>query len=78
MSIRKANSQKRSRRCLKCGKKMYTDRCHRLCPKCGHQNERLLEGRVATSQELRHFFRLVAGGGSLSHDNLAAAAAVGD
>ena len=65
MTVRRANALKRTRRCLKCGKAMYTDRCHRICPKCAHENERLLDGRAATSQELRRFFRQLATGGSL-------------
>ncbi len=25
--------------CLGCGKKMWTDRCHRICKKCRRRNE---------------------------------------
>ena len=30
---------KKWRTCLGCGKKMWTDRCHRICRKCRRRNE---------------------------------------
>lgn len=39
MSVRQANALKRTRRCLKCGRLMWTDRCHRICKKCRRRNE---------------------------------------
>ncbi|MFP4056941.1 MAG: hypothetical protein ACLF0G_08735 [Candidatus Brocadiia bacterium] len=63
MSIREANAVKTQRRCLKCGRVMWTDRCHRLCTKCGHTNERLLETRASVTQELRQLLRQLGGVG---------------
>ena len=57
MTLREANRLKALRPCLKCGKLILTDRCHRLCTKCGHANEKLLEPRVATPQETLHWLR---------------------
>ena len=34
LSIRQANIQKKWLTCLRCGRKMKTDRCHRLCRRC--------------------------------------------
>lgn len=33
-SIRQANIQKKWLTCLRCGRKMKIDRCHRLCRRC--------------------------------------------
>ncbi|MBI2190761.1 MAG: hypothetical protein HYU36_02100 [Planctomycetes bacterium] len=44
MSTRDANRTKKWRTCLKCGRRLYTDRCHRICPKCHQKNEN--EGRI--------------------------------
>lgn len=41
---------------------MWTDRCHRICTKCGHSNECLLELRAATPQDVRHLLREIARG----------------
>ena len=38
MTIRRSNLKKKWRRCLKCGRKMHTDRCHRLCVRCREEN----------------------------------------
>jgi len=32
--IRKADQVKKHRRCLGCGKAMWTDRCHLICQRC--------------------------------------------
>jgi hypothetical protein len=52
MSIREANARKARRRCLKCGKVMFTDRCHRICTRCTHQNEKLTDNWVELPQDL--------------------------
>jgi len=52
MSIREANSRKARRRCLKCGKMMFTDRCHRICAKCTHQNETVNDSFVELPSDL--------------------------
>ena len=57
MTTREANLVKTRRRCLKCGKAMLTDRCHRICAKCAHTNEGLLEERAAVTPDLRHWLR---------------------
>jgi uncharacterized OB-fold protein len=44
MTMREANRSKKYFGCLKCGRKMYTDRCHRICPKCHQKNSK--EGRI--------------------------------
>jgi hypothetical protein len=44
MSIRDANRAKKWLSCLKCGRPIYTDRCHRVCPKCHQKNDK--EGRI--------------------------------
>ena len=41
MSIRERNQKRRWRPCLKCGRSMHTDRCHRLCRRCRAENEHL-------------------------------------
>jgi cytochrome c-type biogenesis protein CcmH/NrfF len=64
MSIREANALKGSRRCLKCGKTMWTDRCHRICPKCSHANEHLMENRATLAQDLLQVVRQLPSGGS--------------
>ena len=57
MSVREANLAKSARRCLKCGKVMWTDRCHRLCVACGHSNEALLEERVSVTRDVLRWLR---------------------
>ena len=39
MSVRDANRRRRWRPCLKCGRMMHTDRCHRICKRCKAENE---------------------------------------
>lgn len=34
-----ADTMKKWMTCLGCGKKMWTDRCHRICKKCRRRNE---------------------------------------
>ena len=34
MTVKQANAQKKWLSCLRCGKKMWTDRCHRFCRRC--------------------------------------------
>jgi hypothetical protein len=57
MSIRESNGVKSRRQCLKCGKEMFTDRCHRICPKCAHENERYARGQITLPQDVRHVMR---------------------
>jgi uncharacterized Zn finger protein (UPF0148 family) len=59
MSIREANSMKETRDCLKCGKPMWTDRCHRICPKCAHENEGISDTRATVTADVRQFLRRV-------------------
>lgn len=40
MSMRLDNLEKKWRPCLKCGRKVWTDRGHRLCGKCAKGNVR--------------------------------------
>ena len=62
MTTRQANLAKTSRRCLKCGKLMWTDRCHRICIACSHRNEGLLDDRVCVPHELRPWLHEAARG----------------
>ena len=39
-STRRLNLVKKWFRCLKCGGRMFTDRCHRICRKCHQRNEK--------------------------------------
>ena len=39
MSVRDANRRRRWRPCLKCGRMMHTDRCHRICKRCNEENQ---------------------------------------
>ena len=57
MSIRETNALKFMRRCLKCGKPMWTDRCHRICPKCAHDNEGVNDARITVTADIRQFLR---------------------
>lgn len=57
MTLREANRLKTPRPCLKCGKLIFTDRCHRLCTACHHANEKLVEPRAAFAQDVRHWLR---------------------
>lgn len=38
MEIYRSNKTRDVRRCLKCGRKFITDRCHRICRKCTKEN----------------------------------------
>ena len=38
MSIREANKTKKKLSCLRCGRGMWTDRCHRVCARCHRRN----------------------------------------
>jgi hypothetical protein len=40
MSIREANTMKKALGCLRCGRRMWTDRCHRICRRCHRANGR--------------------------------------
>ena len=62
MTTRQANLAKISRRCLKCGKLMWTDRCHRICVACSHRNEGLLDDRACVPHELRPWLHEAARG----------------
>jgi len=57
MTVRDRNRLKAQRPCLKCGKLIHTDRCHRLCVKCQHANEKLVEPRAALTQDALHWLR---------------------
>jgi len=57
MSIREANALKYTKRCLKCGKSMWTDRCHRICPKCAHENEGVADTKAAMPADIRQLLR---------------------
>jgi len=46
MTTRGLNREKKWRRCLKCGRKMWTDRCHRLCLRCREENHNQFERKV--------------------------------
>jgi len=63
MSIRELNAAKRTMRCLKCGKAMMTDRCHRICTKCSHTNEGLVENKASVTPDVRHVLRSIGGNG---------------
>ena len=39
MSTREENLKKRKLPCLKCGREMHTDRCHRVCRRCHRKKE---------------------------------------
>ena len=41
MSLRQDNVSKKWRPCLKCGRRILTDRCHRFCRKCTRGNNRV-------------------------------------
>lgn len=69
MSIRESNSVKSLRRCLKCGKTMWTDRCHRVCPKCSHDNEEVTDSRVGVTPDVRRFLRGLLGEESVGADS---------
>jgi len=38
MTARESNLEKKRRRCLKCNRKIISDRCHRLCARCRDDN----------------------------------------
>lgn len=67
MTTRQADLLKGTRRCLKCGKLMWADRCHRICIPCSHVNEAILDDRTRVAHELRPWVRsLVCSEGDLS------------
>jgi len=37
-SIRRHDTKKKWFRCLRCGRRIWTDRCHRFCPRCTDTN----------------------------------------
>lgn len=53
MTMREANRSKKLLGCLKCGRTMYTDRCHRICPKCHQKNSK--EGRIRQTASVAGF-----------------------
>ncbi len=57
MSVRELNAEKRPRRCLRCGKAMWTDRCHRICTKCEHLNERMGQPHRVLAADIRAALR---------------------
>ena len=57
MTTRQANLTKTLRRCLKCGREMRTDRCHRLCVPCATANEELADSRGWIAPEFRGWVR---------------------
>ena len=38
MTARESNLEKKRRRCLKCNRRITSDRCHRLCARCRDDN----------------------------------------
>ena len=57
MTTREANRTKALRRCLKCGREMWTDRCRRICVPCATTNEEFAEGRGWIAPEFRQWVR---------------------
>lgn len=57
MSIRDANLVRKWRPCLKCGRLIRTDRCHRLCVACSHRNDGVLDRRGPVPHELAPVLR---------------------
>ena len=43
MTTRKANLEKKWRKCLRCGRKLFSDRCHRTCVRCRDDNSNRFE-----------------------------------
>jgi len=41
MTIKERNLQKKWLTCLRCGKRIWTDRCHRFCRRCRTAIQRL-------------------------------------
>lgn len=39
MRVKTADTEKKWLTCLGCGKRMWSDRCHRICKKCRRRNE---------------------------------------
>jgi len=60
MTTRDLNKQKKKRKCLGCGREIWTDRCHRFCETCSRKNSRngssIDECRVSISPELDFIF----------------------
>jgi len=42
MSIRELDTAKKWFRCLRCGRKIWTDRCHRFCSRCADANANVI------------------------------------
>ena len=40
MTVRQSDKKKKWLSCLRCGQKMWTDRCHRICRRCTIANRR--------------------------------------
>ena len=40
---------------------MWTDRCHRICTRCAHDNEALTEPRVALPRDVRRCLEALGG-----------------
>jgi len=66
MSVRETNKQRKWLRCLKCGRKMLTDRCHRICKRCSEENKYI---GGASSIRRSHFTTIRRGGESLESDD---------
>jgi len=60
MTALELDKQKKWMTCLGCGKKMWTDRCHRICRKCRRRNN-------ATPSRTSHGISLP---GSASHSGV--------
>lgn len=57
MTIKDANAVKKWRSCLRCGKMMLTDRCHRICKKCHRRNNATHDkDRVRVSSSRSKYF----------------------
>ena len=59
VTTRQANLAKMTRPCLKCGRTIRTDRCHRICVACSHRNDAVLDRGGRVPYELRRFVRCV-------------------
>jgi len=68
MMVKELNRRKSTRHCLKCGKPMWTDRCHRICTHCAHDNDGLTECHVAVGPEVLQFLRSLSRHGLMAHE----------
>ena len=65
MSLRRDNLKKKWLSCLKCGKKIWTDRCHRVCQTCHARLRRqVIERKRSVSVPVK-VLRQIAGRSSL-------------